>query len=387
VGAGAVATGGLVSMLGVVPTVGRALREAARSARQALGQDLSPTSSQERTDRDLPAWVPPFGVAGCLVALWLVPDFGLSLPQALLAVAFAIFFVVVSARIVGLVGTTSQPVSGMTITALLATAWILKTTGHVGVDAMSASIVVGAVVAISIALAGDLSQDLKTAALVGATPSSVQIAQIAGTLAAALRAGWVLLLLHRAWGLGSDMLPAPQARLMATLVEGVARGELPWGPMSLGAGLALAAALLGASPLAFAIGLYLPVTTTAPLLLGGLPRGWLDRRAHPPRVLRPIEKIEFEPLDPAKEKEGEGGSTLLASGMIAGEALAGIAAAAIVIFAGEGALCLRAPGSLGPLEPLATLAAWLVLVAALARGDGRRDRGEQVDPADRLLGA
>jgi len=385
VGAGAVATGGLISLLGVVPTIGRALREAVRSARSALGRDLAPSPLVVRTDRDLPAWVPPLGVLGCLLALWLVPDFGLSLVEALLAVAFSIFFVIVSARIVGLVGTTSQPVSGMTITALLATAWLLRSMGRVGPEAMAASIMVGAVVAISIALAGDLSQDLKTAALIGATPSRVQLAQVAGTLAAALRAGWVLLLLHRAWGLGSDMLPAPQARLMATLVEGVARGELPWGPMSVGAGLAVAAAFVGATPLAFAIGLYLPVTTTAPLLLGGLVRRWLDRRDAVPRVHRPHESIQFEPTDPSKEHAGEGGSTLVASGMIAGEALAGIAAAAIVIFAGDGALRLREPGALGAFEPLATLAAWAVLVAALARGDARRDGAQQLDPADRLL--
>jgi putative OPT family oligopeptide transporter len=387
VGAGAVATGGLVSLLGVLPTIARAVREAARSARAALGRELSAAPHVLRTDRDLPAWVPPAGVLACLLALWLVPDFGLSLPEAFLAVAFAIFFVVVSARIVGLVGTTSQPVSGMTITALLATAWLLKATGHEGAEATSASIVVGAVVAISVALAGDLSQDLKTAALVGATPSRVQVAQIAGTLAAALRAGWVLLLLHRAYGLGSDLLPAPQARLMATLVDGVARGELPVGTMSLGAGLALAALVAGASPLAFAIGLYLPVTTTAPLLLGGLVRGWLDARARPPHVPRPHESIEFEPSDPAKERAGEGGATLLASGMIAGEALAGIAAAAAVLLLGDGALRLREPGSFGVLEPLATVAAWLVLVAALARGDRGGDGGQQLDPADRHLGS
>lgn len=385
VGAGAVATGGLISLLGVVPTIGRALREAVRSTRSSLGRDLSPSPLVERTDRDLPAWVPPLGVLACLLSLWLVPDFGLSFAEALLAVAFSIFFVIVSARIVGLVGTTSQPVSGMTITALLATAWLLRATGHVGPEAMASSVVVGAVVAISIALAGDLSQDLKTAALVGATPSRVQLAQVAGTLAAALRAGWVLLLLHRAWGLGSETLPAPQARLMATLVEGVARGELPWGPMSIGAGLSVAAAIVGATPLAFAIGLYLPVTTTAPLLLGGLVRRRLDRRDAVPRVHRPSESTEFEQADPATEHAGEGGSTLVASGMIAGEALAGIAAAAIVILLGDGALRLRTPGMLGAFEPLATLAAWAVLVAALARGDGRRDGGEQIDPADRLL--
>src|SRR5262249_29576394 len=144
-----------------------------------------------------------------------------------LALLFAGFFIVVSARIVGLIGTTSQPVSGMTITALLATSVVLAALGHRGAEAMAASITVGAVVAISIALAGDLAQDLKTGQLLGATPRRVQLAQMIGTLAAAVRAGWVLLLLDRAYGIGSATLPAPQARLLATLVEGVARGQLP----------------------------------------------------------------------------------------------------------------------------------------------------------------
>ncbi len=369
VGAGAVAMGGLISLLGVFPTIVRSLREAARAARASLGEDVGTAPAAERTDRDLPAWLPPLGVVGCFLALWLVPVFGLGFPEALLATVFSIFFVVVSARIVGLVGTTSQPVSGMTITALLATAFLLRLLGHRGPDAMSASIVVGAVVAISIALAGDLSQDLKTAALVGATPWRVQVAQVIGTLAAALRAGWVLLLLHRAYGLGSDLLPAPQARLMATLVEGVSRGELPWETMSLGMGLSGAAWLLGLSPLAFAIGLYLPVTTTAPLLLGGLVRWWLDRRDADRTATLEFEAPE-SPADP------QAGATLVASGMIAGEALAGIAAAATVVLAGEGAMRLRPAGSLGAWEPLLTVAAWLVLVAALARGDGRRDGGQ-----------
>jgi OPT oligopeptide transporter protein len=144
---------------------------------------------------------------------------------------------------------------------------------------------------------------------------------------------------------------------------------LPWETMSLGMGLSGAAWLLGLSPLAFAIGLYLPVTTTAPLLLGGLVRWWLDRRDADRTATLEFEAPE-SPADP------QAGATLVASGMIAGEALAGIAAAATVVLAGEGAMRLRPAGSLGAWEPLLTVAAWLVLVAALARGDGRRDGGQ-----------
>jgi putative OPT family oligopeptide transporter len=369
VGAGAVAMGGLLSLASVTPTIVQAARAGAGSIRAALaglgaGAARSADAAEPqpvRIDRDLPGWVPPATALACGLTLWLAPSFALGPLEAVLAVAFSGFFVVVSARIVGLVGTTSQPISGMTITAILATAGLLKALGHTGTEAMTASIVVGAVVAISSALAGDLIQDLKTSALLGATPARVQIAQMVGTLAAAVRAGWVLLLLDQAYGLGSELLPAPQARLMATLVEGVAEGRLPWALMAVGAGLAILAAAARVPPLAFAIGLYLPVTTTAPLLLGGLVRAALDRTR-------------------GRDGEGDAGgghgrrATLVASGMIAGEALISIAIAGLVVAGGADLFRLRVAGSLGAAEIVPTVAVYLLLVAALAGGD-RRSRG------------
>jgi putative OPT family oligopeptide transporter len=305
-----------------------------------------------RTERDLPPTVVIGGIAALTVAFATLPVFRLSIVAAVLAVVLAFFFVVVSGRIVGLVGTTSQPVSGMTITALLITTFVLVALGERGPEAMAASIGAGAIVAIAIALAGDVAQDLKTGVLLGATPSSMQIGQMVGAAAAALRAGSVLFLLHAAYGLGSPELPAPQARLMATLVTGVVHGDLPWTLMLLGAALALAAEAAGVVSLAFAIGLYLPITTTAPLIFGGLLRAALERRA------------------PLSEQ-----STLFASGLIAGDALMGIGIAVLIVTGVAQHIALRIPGPEGSLvETLLTVAPFAALAAVLAY-EARRANG------------
>ena len=256
---------------------------------------------------------------------------------------FAFFFVVVSARIVGLVGTTSQPVSGMTITALLATAFVLSGLGYDGRTGMAATLAVAAIVCTAIALAGDASQDLKCGALVGATPRALEIGQMIGVVAAAVRAGWVLFLLHQAYTIGSAMLPAPQAKLMATLAEGVMHGQLPWALLALGAALAASAEVAGIASLPFAIGLYLPVTTTASLIFGGLIAEW--RRG------------------PAREDDP---ATLFASGLIAGDALLGIAFAGVVVAGFDGAFALRTPGD-SWLDAALTLVPFAALAAVLAR--------------------
>jgi putative OPT family oligopeptide transporter len=298
-----------------------------------------------RTERDLPMPLVLAGVLAITASLWLVPAFHLSLIATALAVVFSFFFVVVSGRIVGLVGTTSQPVSGMTITALLGTSFCLAALGERGAAGITACITVGALVAIAIALAGDLAQDLKTGALLGATPRNLQIGQMIGVVAAALRAGSVLFLLHAAYTLGSPALPAPQARLMATLVMGVMEGNLPWTLMALGAVLALVAEALGVLPLAFAIGLYLPITTTAPLILGGLLRAALARRTTP---------LGDRPV-------------LFASGLIAGDALMGIGIAALAVSGLGGALAVRTPGTAGDaVEALLTVVPFALLTVALA---------------------
>jgi putative OPT family oligopeptide transporter len=339
VGAGAVTAGGISAVVRAMPIMATALRRLRPSA--ASG------AAVPRTERDLAPRVVLGGLGALALALWLLPPLHLSALPAALAMLFAFFFVVVSGRIVGLVGTTSQPVSGMTITALLATSLCLAAAGERGPAGLAASITVGAIVAIAIALAGDLAQDLKTGALLGATPRSLQVGQMIGVVAAALRAGSVLFLLDAAYTLGSPALPAPQAKLMATLASGVMAGHLPWALMLLGAALALAAEAAGVVTLAFAIGLYLPITTSTPLIFGGILRALFRRSAS---------------AEPAGDR-----ATLFASGLIAGDALMGIGIAGLVVSGLSTALAMRAPAEGSALETALTAAPFLLLMALLAR--------------------
>jgi putative OPT family oligopeptide transporter len=349
VGAGAVAAGGVVSLVRALPAMRGSIANLMSSLRPAAPRGA-------RTDRDLPGVVVIGGIAALAAALWLLPWFHMRLLDALLAVAFTFFFVVVSSEIVGLIGTTSQPVSGMTITALLVTAFAILLSGRSGAEGSAAAIRVAAIVAVSIALAGDMSQDLKTGALVGATPWVLQLGEMIGTAVAALRAGWVLFLLHKAYGIGSAVLPAPQAKLMATLAAGVMQGDLPWRLLGLGAALALLAEAFGIASLPFAIGLYLPITTSAPLILGGLTSWFLDRG---PRATARRERL-----------------TLLASGLVAGDALMGIGVAALVVSGLSERIALRAPAS-GGWEDVATILPFILLVAAFARAASLTSRAEE----------
>jgi len=345
VGAGAVATGGMVSLIRALPAMRHSLRVALSSLRAENGQN-----NTVRTDRDLHPGIVVGGVAFLGIGLWLFPTFQLDLIATLLAVGFTFVFVVVSARMVGLIGSTSQPVSGMTIAALLAVSLILLGTGHTGVGGMGMAITCGAVVCIAVALAGDMSQDLKTGALLGATPRYLQMGEMIGVCVAALRAGWVLFLLHQAYTLGSELLPAPQAKLMATLVQGVMEGQLPWALMLLGGGFALAAETAGIASLTFAIGLYLPVTTSASLILGGLISGWVKKQA----------KSEEE------HQQQHNRATLFASGLIAGDALMGIGIAILVVSGLDKVLALRSPTE-GSLEYVWTIVPFALLAWGLLR--------------------
>jgi putative OPT family oligopeptide transporter len=338
VGAGAVAAGGFVSLVRALPAMRAALANLLSSLR-GVGR------SADRTGHDLPGSVVVGGLIVLTACLWLLPWFHLRLLDALLAIAFTFLFVVVSSEIVGLIGTTSQPVSGMTITALLVTAFAVLLSGRSGAEGAAAAIRVAAIVAVSIALAGDMSQDLKTGALLGATPWVLQIGEMVGTAVAALRAGWVLFLLHQAYGIGSAMLPAPQAKLMATLAAGVMHGDLPWRLLGLGAALALVAEAFGIASLPFAIGLYLPITTSAPLVLGGVAAWALDRGPQAPERRERL--------------------TLLASGLIAGDALMGIGVATLVVSGLSARLALRAPGT-GGWEDVWTILPFVALCTAFA---------------------
>ncbi|MBI3551358.1 MAG: oligopeptide transporter, OPT family [Elusimicrobia bacterium] len=271
-----------------------------------------------RTEHDLPLPIVGIGIAAMFLLLWLVPSFDLTFLEAAIVVLFCFFFVAVSARMVGLIGTTNQPVSGMTITALLAITVLFGLLGHNPETIKTAAIMGGAVVCIAISLSGDLSQDMKTAILVGATPWKIQLTHIMGTLVSAVRSGFILYLLYVAYGFGSPTaahphpLEAPQSQLMAKLVEGATGGSLPWTLLLTGAGIGLICELCGISALAFAIGLYLPITNWPLIMVGGAMAWFVARKKG------------------GADAEHDPGS-LFASGLIAGEALMGIALALVVV--------------------------------------------------------
>ena len=360
IGAGGVAFGGLVSLLKILPTVWSSfVRVMGTLRRSAMAAGVL------RTDRDLGPWGILSVSALVILGMLLLPVFGFGWQGTLISLVFSFFFVAVSARMVGLIGSTSQPVSGMTITALLATAFLFHQMGMRGEAGMEAAITVAAVVCIAICMSGDIAQDLKTGALMGATPSKQQLGEVLGTLSFALIGGSVVVLLHEAYTLGSAELPTPQGRLMADLTRGVMGGQLPWTLLAVGAGIALCVELLGVASLPFAIGLYLPVTTSAPVIFGGLLAWLLGRRRLGDR---------------ARER-----GTLFASGLIAGDALIGVLLAFLSVTPlgvhPDGSrrfladfLVLREPG-LGGLEDLVALLPFVALgVVFWMTIRGRRDR-------------
>jgi putative OPT family oligopeptide transporter len=228
---------------------------------------------------------------------------------------FGFFFAMVSSRMVGLVGSSNNPVSGMAIATLLFSTLLLKVTGDNGTHGMLGAISIGSIICIVAAMAGDTSQDLKTGYILGATPMKQQIGEIIGVVVSAFTIGGVLILLDSAWGFGSTALSAPQATLMKMIVEGVMDGNLPWGLVFIGVFIAVAIEILGIPVLPVAIGLYLPLELSATIMVGGVVRYVIDRKAS----------------DKDKKNEANGG-ILFASGMIAGEGLVGILLAILTVF-------------------------------------------------------
>ncbi len=318
VGAGAVATAGILTVLRGLPTMAGAFLAVARGLK---GGDVGPGKAVERTDRDLPAGFVFGGVATVVLVAGLVPGMfaGNMAPmqRAVLAAGvglFGVLFVAVAARIVGIVGVSSQPTSGIALVTLLGTASVFAAAGWVDAGARAGVLTVGTIVAIAASKAGDISQDLKTGWLVGATPARQQVGQLIGAAFACWAVAATVLLLGSAYEFGSKEIPAPQATLMKTIIEGVLAGALPWGLVLTGAGLSICAMLCGVSGLAFAIGVYLPLSTMAPLYLGGCVRALAERGG-------------------AVRGEGEGNpGVLAASGLVAGEGLTGVLIAGLVAF-------------------------------------------------------
>ena len=316
IGAGAVACGGVLSLIKSLPLIVRTFKD-------SLGAFGKGGNSTLRTQQDIPLPMVLVGILVIALVLWLVPGIPLNFFTALIVIVFGFFFATVSSRMVGLIGSSNNPVSGMAIATLLISTILLKSTGMGGSEGMVAAIVIGGIICVIAAIAGDTSQDLKTGFLVGATPKKQQMGEIIGVAVSSVAIGGILYLLSMAWGgYGSADLPAPQAILMKMLVEGVMGGNLPWNLVFAGVFVALMAEVLGIPVLPFALGLYLPIYLSVPMVLGGLLRWFLEKRKYG--------------SDKEKNDVVQSG-VLYCSGLIAGEGIVGIllAVLAIVPF-GEG---------------------------------------------------
>ena len=319
IGAGAVACGGIISLIKSLPLI---VNTFAKAMKDYSNMDRS--NSTLRTDQDMSMKVVLLGSLAVVIAIWLIPSIPVNFVGALLIAIFGFFFATVSSRLVGLVGSSNNPVSGMAIATLLISTLALKSTGMVGQDGMMGSIAIGSVICIIAAIAGDTSQDLKTGYIVGATPRKQQLGELIGVLISALTIGAVLYLLNAAWGFGSKDIPAPQATLMKLVVEGVMEGNLPWPLIFAGAGIAIAVEIIGIPVLPFAVGLYLPIHLSAGIMFGGVIRLFLENRKN---VSKEVKKEQIDR------------GVLYTSGLIAGEGLVGVLLAIFaVIKIGESSL-------------------------------------------------
>ena len=311
IGAGAIATGGIISLIKSLPLIVTTFRDSMKSMKG------SKNTSTARTAQDLPMQFILLGVFAMVFIIWIVPAIPVTLLGAFIIVIFGFFFATVSSRMVGLVGSSNNPVSGMAIATLLIATFAIKSSGKTGIDGMTAAIAVGSVICIIAAIAGDTSQDLKTGYLLGATPKKQQMGEMLGVVVSGLAIGGVLYLLNAAWGYGTAEIPAPQAQLMKMIVEGIMGGNLPWGLVFIGVFLAICLEILRIPVMPFAIGLYLPIYLNATIMIGGVVRGLLDRR-----------KGVDEKTKTAQSTDG----TLYCAGMIAGEGLVGILLAVFAVF-------------------------------------------------------
>lgn len=307
IGAGALAAGGIISLVKSLPLIITTFRDAVKGFGAGSG-------SNDRTARDLNMKIVLLAILVLTLAVWLIPAIPVSLVGAVIVVIFGFFFATVSSRMVGLVGSSNNPVSGMAIATLLIATMILKLTGEAGAPGMQAAIAIGSIICIVSAIAGDTSQDLKTGYLLGATPKKQQIGEIIGVVASALAIGATLYLLDSAWGFGSAELAAPQATLMKMVIEGVMDGNLPWGLVLTGVGIAVVIEIIGIPVLPFAIGIYLPVQLNACIMVGGLVR------------------LAFNKMKNDKKDGVIQNGILFCSGMIAGEGLVGILLAILAVF-------------------------------------------------------
>lgn len=296
IGAGAVAAAGIISLVKSLPMLCNAFVSSFSKENRKFQAEGG------RSERNIPMkWIIIL-VAVISLFIWLAPNIPVNFLGTILIIIFGFFFATVSSRMVGLVGSSNNPVSGMTIATLIISAVAMKMSGMSTAAAMTGTIAVGSIICIISAIAGDTSQDLKTGYILGATPMKQQIGEIIGVIAASLSISGVLYLLNNAWGYGSKELSAPQATLMKLVVEGVMEGNLPWNLILVGVAIAVAVELMGIESLPFAVGMYLPIHLSMGIMIGGI-------------IRRIVEKV--------KESGVERG-ILFTSGMIAGEGLVGI---------------------------------------------------------------
>lgn len=312
IGAGAVATAGMISLIKSLPLIVKTFAENLKS----LTNKEEMAGSLDRTGKDLDfKWVAVILVIALgILIFW--PTIPIGVGPALLILVFGFFFATVSSRMVGIVGSSNNPVSGMAIATLLFSTIVLKATGNTGSAGMVTAIMIGTVICIVAAMAGDMSQDLKTGYIVGATPYRQQYGEVIGSIASGLAIAGVLYLLNTAWGFGGQELPAPQATLMKMVIEGVMDANLPWGLVFVGAFFAICIEILKIPAMPVAIGLYLPIHLSAGLMVGGI-------------VRLILEKKKFKKEEDREKVISSG--VIYASGMIAGEGLVGILLAALAI--------------------------------------------------------
>ncbi len=311
IGAGAIATGGIISLVKSLPLIITTFRDSMKSMKG------SRSTSNARTAQDLPMNLVLIGIVAMILVIWLVPAIPVNFLGAVIIVIFGFFFATVSSRMVGLIGSSNNPVSGMAIATLLIATIVIKTSGDSGITGMTGSIAIGSVICIVAAIAGDTSQDLKTGFLLGATPKKQQIGELIGVVASGLAIGGVLYLLNTAYGYGGTEVPAPQATLMKMIVEGIMGGNLPWNLIFIGVFLAIGLEILRVPVMPFAIGLYLPIYLNATIMIGGVVRLLMDSRKNVDEKM--------------KERQATDG-TLYCAGMIAGEGLVGIILAILTVF-------------------------------------------------------
>ena len=361
IGAGMVAAGGIISLIKSLPLIITTFVDALKGVKSA-GK-----GGTKRTEQDMDIRLVIGGVVAITLAIWLLPQIPVTLLGAIIMVLFGFFFGAVSSRMVGLVGSSNNPVSGMAIATLLFSTLLLKLTGDTGAHGMIGAISIGSIICIIAAMAGDTSQDLKTGFILGSTPKKQQYGELLGAVIAAFTIGGVLILLDKAWGFGTTELAAPQATLMKMIVEGVMNGNLPWALVFIGVFIAIVVEILGIPVLPVAIGLYLPLELSSTIMIGGVIRWFVDKK---------------KGKNKDKKNDDAGSGILFCSGMIAGEGLVGILLAILAVIGVADKMDLSGSANTGIIGGLVLMAVMIFFVTKFAMAKKEAGKKEATEKAD-----